>query len=145
MKTDIKSKQLLQNVEDELAEKKADDLYKILKEEVEIVKSDEGGFNSGRLWRLKNKLRSKKNYPPTAIEDKYGKRVTNSAEIKKVTLEHFKKVLENCPLVSGLEKHQRERESLSHERVLIAVQNKTPDWSKDDAKHVIKHLKNKKK
>ena len=144
MKTDIKSKQLLQNVEDELAEKMADDLYKIVKEEVDIVKSDEGGFNSGHLWRLKNKLRYKTNNPPTAIEDKDGKLVTNSAEIKKVTLEHFKKVLENRPIVSGLEKHQREREALCQERVLIAGQNKTPDWSEDDVKHVIKHLKKKK-
>ena len=88
-KTDKKSKHLLQNVEDELAEKMADDLYKIVKEEVDIVKSDEGRFNLGHLWRLKNKLRCKKNNPPTAIQDKNCKLVTNSADIKNVTPEIF--------------------------------------------------------
>ena len=35
----------------------AEDLYQIVKEEVDFVKCEEGGFNSGHLWRLKNKLR----------------------------------------------------------------------------------------
>ena len=44
----------LEEVESELADKMANDLYEIVKEEVNIVKSDEGGLNSGHLWRLKN-------------------------------------------------------------------------------------------
>ena len=43
----------LKEVESELADKMANDLYEIVKEEVNIVKSDEGGFNSSHLWRLK--------------------------------------------------------------------------------------------
>ena len=77
MKTDKNSKKQLENVESELADKMADDLYKIVKEEVELVKNDEGGFNSGHLWRLKNKLRAKTNSSPTALEDKDGNLVTN--------------------------------------------------------------------
>ena len=86
MKADTNSKKELKKIEAELADQMADDLYKIVKEEVDMVHSDEGGFNSGHLWRLKNKLRCKTNSSPTALLDKNGKLVTNNGEIKNITM-----------------------------------------------------------
>ena len=63
---DEMKKSELEKVEAELADNMAEDMYLIVKEEVDKVKCDEGGFNSGRLWRLKNKLRPKFNNYPTA-------------------------------------------------------------------------------
>ena len=48
-KTDKESKQKIKQVEEELANKMAEDLYDIVKEEVKVVESYEGGFNSGHL------------------------------------------------------------------------------------------------
>ena len=144
MKIDIASRKELIKVEADLADKMADDLYRIVKEEGEIVKSDEGGFNSGHLWRLKNKLRSKTNSSPTAMEDKDGKLVTDSEGIKNITMEHFKKVLENRTIVSGLEEHKKEREALCQERIKFAGKNITPDWTSEDVDYVITNLKKKK-
>ena len=76
----------LAEVEHKLADKMADDLSEIVKDEVKIVKSEEGGFNSGHLWRLKNKLRPKHINCPTALIDIHGKLVTNGDELKKMTL-----------------------------------------------------------
>ena len=122
----------------------AEDLYKIVKEEVDLVKCEEGGFNSGHLWRLKKKLRPKSNNTPTAIGDTNGKLVTSSQGIKNVTMEHFQKVLENIPIKKGLETYQNEREVLCTERIEIAGESKTPDWNEKDVKYVIKSLKKKK-
>ena len=58
----------------------AEDIYNIVKEEVEIVKNDEGGFYSGHLWKLKNKLRPKHILNPTAMLNREGKLVTESED-----------------------------------------------------------------
>ena len=84
-----------------------EDLYNIVKEEVEIVHSDEGGFNSGHLWRLKNKLRKKVNNVLTAMLDEEGNLVTTSEGLKKLTTGHFKKVLENRPMKPELEEYKK--------------------------------------
>ena len=66
-KSDQDSKIQLKQVQSELAEKMCEDMYKIVKEEVEKVDCDSGGFNSGHLWKLKSKLRPKFNDYPTAM------------------------------------------------------------------------------
>ena len=143
-KTDKTSKTELNEIEKELADKMGEDLYNIVKEEVKIVESDEGGFNSGHLWRLKNKLRKKINNVPTAMVDKGGNLVTTSEGIKKLTMDHFKKVLENRPMKPELEEYKKEREELCDKRMKLASKNKTPDWTSEDVKFVVKNLKKKK-
>ena len=66
-------------------------MYKIVKEEVDLVNCEDGGFNSGHLWRLKNYFRPKTNNTPTAINNQNGALVTSSEGIKSATMEHFKK------------------------------------------------------
>ena len=89
-KTDKQSKEKLKKLEEEMAKNMSEDMYNIIRDEVSEVNSDEGGFNSGLLWRLKNKLRPKKISPPTAMIDKNGKLITDSDEIKKAALDHYK-------------------------------------------------------
>ena len=139
-----KDKKELADVESELASTMADDLYEIVKEEVKIVKSDEGGFNSGHLWRLKNKLRPKYNNCPTAMLDINGKLVTKGEELKKLTMEHYKRVLTNRPIKSELIQYQTEREQLCQERIKEASKNVTKDWTEKEVINVIKNLKKKK-
>ena len=61
LKVDVESKKKLKEIEEKLADKLADDMFKIVKEEVEKVDCESGGFNSGHLWKLKSKLRPKFN------------------------------------------------------------------------------------
>ena len=143
-KTDKESQKELKDVEEDLADKMAEDLYNIVKEEVKLVESDEGGFNSGHLWRLKSKLRKKINNAPTAMNDKNGNLVTTSEGLKKLAMDHFKEVLRNRPIKPELEKYKGEREKLCEERIKIASKNITPDWNEDDVKYVINKLKKKK-
>ena len=94
-KDDKESKSKLREIEEELAEKLSEDLYGIIKTETEKINCEEGGFNSGHLWSLKNKLYKKYREPPTAIMNKSGDLVTSNCEINKATLEHFTNLLEN--------------------------------------------------
>ena len=121
----------------------ADDLFKIVKEEVEKVSCQEGGFNSGHLWSLKNKLRPKVRNLPTAMLDQSGKLLTSAEGIKQGAMNHFKDVLRNRPIKSNLEMYQVERESLCKQRVEEACSNVTPEWNEDQVKYVIKNLKKK--
>ena len=98
----------------------ADDLFDIVKEEIRIVKSDEGWFNSGQLWRLKNKLRPKFNNFPTSMLDINGKLVTKVDELKKLTMEHYKKVLTIRYIKKELVKYQEEREKFCNEQIKVA-------------------------
>ena len=111
-----------------------DDLYKIVKEEVEKVDCDRGGFNSGQLWKLKSKLRPKFNDYPIAMMDNEGNIVTFEEAIKKVTVDHFKKVLGNRPMKDELKKYQAEREELCYLRGSESRKNKTPKWDIEDVK-----------
>ena len=110
----------MKEVEKELADKMADDLFSIVKEEVKNIESDEGGFNSGHLWNLTRKLRPKLNNKPTAMLNQEGKLVTSHKELKDTAMEHFKKILENRPIKAELKDHQVEREKLCVDRIKLA-------------------------
>ena len=74
-----------------------------------------------------------------------GELKTSKKDIEKLTLDHYKKVLENRPMKSNeLREYQKEREALCEQRILQAKQNITPDWTINDVTYVIKHLKKKK-
>ena len=56
-------------------------INKIMKEVQGLEEAEDGGFNSGKLWKLKKKLSPKSNEPPTAMEDSEGKLLTNDQDI----------------------------------------------------------------
>ena len=99
---DDEKKSELERVEAELSDNMAEDMFKIVKDEVDKVNCEEGGFHSGHLWRLKNKLKPKYNNYPTAMIDKEGKLVTTQNGLKTLAMEHYQKVLEDRPIVEGL-------------------------------------------
>ena len=140
-KTDKQSKIELETIEEALTEKLSEDLFGVVKKEVAKINSDEGGFNSGHLWQLKKKLSGKISNTTNALIDKNGKLVTNREDIKKVTAEHYSKVLENRQIKEGLENHKKEREELCMKRIEMAKMNKTPDWTTKSVQTVIKQLK----
>ena len=140
-KTDAESKIELEQLENEMAEKYSEKMYKKIKEEIDCINSEDGGFNSGKLWKLKKKLSPTNIDPPTAMKNSEGDLLTNDDEIKEEAKNHYRKVFEDKPMNQSV-KHLREgRERLCLKRLENAKKNKTPPWTVEDVKHAIKDLK----
>ena len=142
--TDPESKKKLAEVEEELVNLKSNDLFNIVKDEIVRIDCETGGFNSGHLWKMKAKLKSKESNKYTAIEDENGKLLTSEKDIDEETIKHYTKVLENRKIKTNLEEYQIEREKLCEERINEARKNITPDWTNENVKRVVKELKKKK-
>ena len=140
-RADPESKKKLVEIEEELVNLKSNDLYNIVKDEIVRIDCEAGGFNSGHLWKMKSKLKSKENNKYTAIEDKNGKLLTSEEEIDNETMKHYTKVLENRKIKTNLEQYQIEREQLCEERIKEARKNITPDWTTENIRQVVKELK----
>ena len=124
-KNDVKSKEELQKVENKLAELCAESNYKKIKDEVDNIKCDEGGINSGQLWKLKKKLNPKCRDPPTAMTDMYGNLVTSDEAIRDLAVETYSKRLENRKMKDELKHIQEAKEEPCKERLKLASKNKT--------------------
>ena len=133
-------KQELDEVENDIA----DEACRIVYEETKGLDNEDGGFNPGHLWKLKDKIIPKQCNVQTAMKDVNGKLVTNVEDIKKHTINHFKNVLRNRPIKEDLKEYQIEKEELCQSRLEQSKNNKTPDWTKKDLIKVLKDLKNKK-
>ena len=70
-KTYEESKEILKEVDDKLADKCAERNVEKIREELKDIKCDEGGFNVGRLWKLRKKLCPFKKDLPTAMLDQH--------------------------------------------------------------------------
>ena len=114
---------------------------KILSEVQGLEDAEDGGFNAGKLWKLKKKLSPKTNEPPTAMENSHGKLITNKEDILEEAVNHYKTVFKQRVMEPGLEQLQSDREKLCEERLKLAAQNKSPPWSIMDVTNVLKSLK----
>jgi hypothetical protein len=103
--------------------------------------SEEGGFNTGALWKLKKKLSPKQTEPPTAMKDSNGKILTNDKDIQKEAMKHYQEVFTDKSIGKEYEQHRKEREALCMKRLEECSRNKTPDWSVEDVTDALKCLK----
>ena len=68
-KTEEESIQELEQVENELSEKYAEGMFKTILSKVKgLDECEDGGFNSGKLWKLKQKLSPRNHDPPKCNE-----------------------------------------------------------------------------
>jgi hypothetical protein len=137
---DEKSKKSLEEIESKLAEKYSDIMYNKIKEEVKGINCEEGGFNSGSLWKLKKKLSPIHRDPPTAMKDKDGNLLTSDEDIRNEAVKHYKKVFENKPINNKLKEYKKEREFLCEQRLLASAHNTTPLWTLEEVQIAIKNL-----
>ena len=143
-KSDDYSKIELAQVETKLAELCAEKNFKVICDEISNIKCDEGGINSGKLWRLKKKLSPRCRDPPTAMLNEEGKLVTNAKEIEKLSLKVFKNRLKNRNIEDNLVEMKKEKEKMCEMRLKSAKNNKTPPWTMKDLNRVLGYLKNNK-
>jgi hypothetical protein len=140
-KEDETSIEELSRVEEELAEMCAEDNKKLIEGACAGLASDEGGINSGKLWKLKKRLRGLIQEPPTAMLDDKGNLVTTNSAIEELTLKMYKERLSNLKIKDDLKVHQVRQEDLCKERLEQAQHNKTPEWTMEDLNKVLKQLK----
>ena len=96
----------------DIAELCAQSNYEKIKEEIDNINCDEGGFNSGNLWKLKKKLSPKCRDPPTAMLDRAGNLVTSNQAIEELAIDTYKKRLENREMRDELKQLQQDKEDL---------------------------------
>ena len=138
---DDKSKADLKEVENKLADLCAQDNYIKIMDEISNIKCDEGGFNSGHLWKLKKKLSPRCRDPPTAMLDTKGNIITSATAIEALAVETYKKRLENRSMKDELKDMQNDKEELCKLRLKLASNNKTPDWTMEELETVLNYLK----
>ena len=97
-KNDEESKKKLEEVELKMAERYSEDMYKKIHEELKGMNSEDGGWNLGYLWKLRNKLHPRPVDPQTAMENVDGVLLTDSIEIEKEALNHFNRLFEDLPM-----------------------------------------------
>ena len=140
-KKDAQSKNDLEKVEQNLAELCAKQNYEKIKEEIDNINCDEGGINSGHLWKLKKKISPKCRDPPTAMLDDDDNIVTGEKALEKLALKTYKKRLENRKINDSLKGLQNDKEELCKLRLKAAARNITPDWTMNQLNTVLKYLK----
>ena len=86
-------------------------------EEIKDIECDEGGFNIRKLWKLKKKLCPYKKDPKTATLDPKGNIITSLRNLEIHSLNHYRKVLENRPIIPELTNLKTDREKLCELRV----------------------------
>ena len=91
--------------------------------------SEDGGFNAGRLWKLKKKLSPKMSDPPTAMVSSEGRLLTTEDEVKLEAIKHYIKVFKERNIVEGLESYKEGRENLCKEILNKAGKDKTAPWT----------------
>ena len=140
-KKDTESKKELEKVESKLADLCAKHNYEKIMDEINAINYDEGGFNSGHLWKLKKKISPKCRDPPTAMLDECGNVLTGEKAIEHLAVKTYKKRLENRKINDDLKELQNDKEELCKLRLKVAGRNTTPDWNMDHLEAVLKYLK----
>ena len=140
-KNDDESKKELKKLEIEIADKCAKDNRRKIIDEISGIDCNDGGVNSGRLWKLRRKLCPRSRDPPTAMVDDKGNLVTSPSRIEEIALETFKERLKNKPIKDNLEKVKNDKEELCRKRLEKARNVKTQPWTMENLEVVLKYLK----
>ena len=136
------NKEELKEVEDQLAEKIAKNYRTLRTEAGNIDSAEENGFHTGNLWGLKKKLCPRAKDPPTAMLDDKGNLVTSEERIQELSLQKLAvERLRDREMKHELKEMRKTKEKLCEQNLKTAKLNKTPDWTLDEVKIVLKNLK----
>ena len=143
-KSDPNSKAELKKVEQDLDEKYAEKMCDTIKNELRNIEIEDGGWNSGQLWKLKKKISPRPMDPPTAMKNDEGVLLTNPDEITKEAVKYYEKLFEDQPMNENYKQVQIQKEELCSKRLVLAAKNKTDPWDLEDVEFVMNNLKSNK-
>ena len=70
---------------------------------------EDGGFNAGKLWKLRKKLLPRNQDPPSAMYNDSGKLLTTNEDIVKETEIYYKQVHKEKPIKPEHEEFKKRR------------------------------------
>ena len=88
--------------------------------------SEEGGFNTGHVWKSKKKLSPRVNDVPSARKNSEGKLLTTQSEILNEAEKHYKDVFNERQIDPKYENYKNERDTLASKRIEECKNIKTP-------------------
>ena len=123
---DNANKDELDKVENELAEKYANEYYEKIKEKTSGIDCEDGGLNSGNLWNLKKEIFPKSRDPPTAMIDPVsGNLLTSEDKIEEAAINVYTERIKNRPIKDDLKHIKDAKEMLCEKLLKIAKRRKT--------------------
>ena len=144
-KNDIKSKQELEDLENQLSEEYSNEYFEKIEQNIGNIDSEDGGMVPERLWKLKKTIFPRTREPLTAMKDpKTGNMLTTKEKISEAAVNVFTDRLENAPMKKHLEHIKDAKEKLCEKIMKVASKNRTPPWNMKDLDVVLKHLKKQK-
>ena len=137
--------QRIVQIEEEVADKIANDYVGEIIETLRKIGGDEKNLNgSGRnkVWELlKNKFPKSKAAVPVGKRDTSGMIVTNHEKLKSLYLNTYKHRLRNRPIKEDFQSIKEHKEELFKLRIKLASSNKSEPWSMTQLENVLKSLK----
>ena len=126
-KTDDKNKEECKKIETILADEYSKEYLGKIEDAAKGIESNEGGYNSGKLWKLKKQMFLQSCDPPTAMFDK--ERILQTKPKKTIEAAKVENTerMKNRPIKAGLEYVKTDKEKLCEARIKVAKENKTKD------------------
>ena len=138
-KDDAESKSDLETVELEIAEHTSKNM-RIIKEELDKMKENEGGMNPNKLWKMKKRLCPNARDPPCAMLDRNGNLLTTNKAIEERAIEVYAERLSGNKMETRLKDLEKETNELCEIRTKLSKLNRTKPWTMEDLNDVLKKL-----
>ena len=140
-KTISEVRQKLDGIENEIADIKAEENFKLIKEHVEHLIDDTENLNSIQMWKLKKKLCPFKSEPPMAKKNKFGEIVNKPVLLKELYENTYKERLRHRSMKPELVNMYNLKMQLFNMRLEVAKNVKSEQWTKENLLNVVKSLK----
>ena len=138
-KDDKESKEELVQVMEAIGAASEENFLK-LKDELNKIKPDGGKLDKRQIWKLKKKLCPNLRDPPCAMNDGHGNLITSEKSLREKALEVYTDRLKGNTIEPHLKVLEEDTNTLCEIRVRLAKSNKTPEWTMEDLKEVLKQL-----
>ena len=140
----IAAGKILIDVEDFLINNCASKNANTVRDYINEMKTDDGGFSQLKIWKLKQKLCPKLPDPPMAKKDENGILITAPGLLKSLYLRTYEERLRNRAMKSELMDVFFLKDELWKSRIIELKSKMTKPWSKEQLKKALKSLKNNK-
>ena len=136
---------LISAIEDEIAEKEAEENRKIVIENFRPLAENPETINIQEMWKLHSKLWPKNSAClPVAKKNIKGKLVSSPMDIKNLLALEYKNRLRSRPLRPDLESIRKDKSKMYKMKMALASSRKSDQWNMKDLEKALNNLKNKK-
>ena len=130
--------------EDKLSKVAGNRTKNIVEKASKELNSENGEFNSNRMWKMKKQLFPNCQDPPTAVLDSQGNLITDSKGILLRFQEEFSYRLRNRDIDEGLEDLKILKEDLCKMRLELTKNSDFEEWSFEQLQRSLDKLQNNK-